>query len=466
MVDESLLREPSDRGVRLVALSLLADAQKAGDKLRSVSRELRDGDAGSDDALHDFRVAVRRLRSWIRAFQPQFRDAVSRKQRRRLSEIADATGATRDATVHLEWLRGERRALSARQRVGHTWIRERTQKKRTDGSDAALSAATEFHAMIAKLTRRLNVYHCDVLAHERPARFGAILAERLLKESESLRGDLAAIHQSTDIDASHRARIAAKRLRYVAEPVSELAGDGDAIIDTLKSLQDALGDLHDVHVFSPEVEAAVEEAAARPGLLRLARRLQERGAIAYADIERHWLNDAGASFFDRVRELAADITRRASLGTEIERKYLLVRLPDEALAAPSVEIKQGYLPGEKLVERIRCVRLPDGSEQWFRTVKVGIGIERLELEEEADADLCRVLWRLTKGRRIRKRRYSIRESGDVLWEVDEFLDRTLVVAEIELPEPETDVELPPWLSAVLDREVTSEPEYANAHLAR
>ena len=34
MVDESLLREPADRGVRLVALSLLADARKAGDKLK------------------------------------------------------------------------------------------------------------------------------------------------------------------------------------------------------------------------------------------------------------------------------------------------------------------------------------------------------------------------------------------------------------------------------------------------
>ncbi len=466
MVGESLLRERADRSMRLVALSLLADAQKASDGLIRVSRELRDGHAGSDDALHDFRVAVRRLRSWIRAFEPSLRDAVSRKQRRRLSEIADATGATRDATVHLAWLREERRALSARQRVGHALLRARLETQRKDGSDAALAAASDFDAMVAKLTRRLNVYRSAVLVHERPARFGAMLAERLLTESESLRGQLAAIHHSTDVDASHLARIAAKRLRYIAEPVSELASDGDAIIETLETLQDSLGDLHDVHVFSEEVAAAAEDAAARPGLLRLARRLHDRGARAYAGIERDWLNDAGASFFARVRELAAELTHRASLGTEIERKYLLQRLPGEALDAPSVEIQQGYLPGEKLVERIRRVRSPDGAERWFRTVKIGSGIERLELEEEADADLCRVLWRLTKGRRIHKRRYSIRESDGVLWEIDEFLDRTLVIAEIELPTPEMDVELPPWLRAVMDREVTDEPAYANAHLAR
>ena len=96
---------------------------------------------------------------------------------------------------------------------------------------------------------------------------------------------------------------------------------------------------------------AAGEAAARPGLIRLARRLRERGARAYAGIAREWLNDAGTSFFDRVRALAADITRRASAGTEIERKYLLERLPDEALDAPSVEIEQGYLPTPRVRRR-------------------------------------------------------------------------------------------------------------------
>ena len=211
MVEESLLRESANRCVRLVALSLLADAKKAGNRLMSVSRELRDGDAGSDDALHDFRVAVRRLRSWIRAFEPRLHDAVSRTQRRRLSAIADATGATRDATVHLEWLREERPALSARQRVGHAWLRARVETQRKDGTDAALAAASDFDAMVAKLTKRLNVYRSAVLTHERPSRFGTIFAERLLKEGESLRVHLTAIHHVTDVDELHRARIAAKR---------------------------------------------------------------------------------------------------------------------------------------------------------------------------------------------------------------------------------------------------------------
>ena len=440
VVEEMMLREPVDRGVRLVALSLVDDARKAADKLISLSKELRAGDTAADDALHDFRVAIRRLRSWVRAFKPWL-DDVSPKQRRRFARIADETRTTRDAAVHLKWLREERAALTGRQRVGQTWLCERLQAERSEGADAALSAATVFAQKVPKLTRRLDSYRAPVRETDRTARFGAVLAERVAKEGEALQRRLSAIHDFSDVKAAHRARIAAKHLRYILEPVSNLLPDGDAIIRTLKTLQDALGDLHDVHVFAEELVGATEQAAGSrarrvsevvleeddetteddrvrrarardpgPGLLGLARRLHERGMKAYAEIEQNWLNDAGARFFERVSDLTTDLKSRSLHGTEIEHKYLLKRLPVTAVDAPSVEIEQGSLPGDKPVERVR--------------------------------------------------RYSIRESDDLIWEVDEFLDRELVLAEVELPTPETSFELPGWLQEVLDREVTDDPEYS------
>ncbi|HEX9220315.1 MAG TPA: CHAD domain-containing protein, partial [Gemmatimonadaceae bacterium] len=402
-----------------------------------------------------------------RAFKPWLCDDISRKRRRRLSGIAEATRAARDAAVHLEWLRKGRPELSARQRVGQTWLSERLETQRSKSADTALQAAADFATMVPKLTRRLEFYRAAVSEPERAQRFGAVFAERLVKESEELRERLTAVHRFTDIKESHRARIGAKNLRYVAEPLAKLVGDGDAIIETLKTLQDSLGDLHDVHIFADELMAATQKVAApRSGLRGFARLLHERGMHAFAEIERDWLNDAGAAFFERVRDLAAEIAHRASRGTEIEHKYLLRQLPVAAANAPSVEIEQGYVPGEKLIERIRCVRFADGKEKFYRTVKIGSGVERIELEEEADADLARAMWRLTEGRRLRKRRYSIRESDDLVWEVDEFLDRPLVLAEIELPTADTKFELPQWLRDVLDREVTDEPEYTNARLAQ
>ncbi|MDB4876382.1 MAG: domain containing protein [Gemmatimonadetes bacterium] len=149
---------------------------------------------------------------------------------------------------------------------------------------------------------------------------------------------------------------------------------------------------------------------------------------------------------------------------EIERKYLLRALPAEAAGAPVVEMDQGYLPGERILERIRRVTAADGV-RYYRTVKVGVGIERLEFEEETTELFFTTVWPLTRGRRVHKRRYVV-PAGGMAWEIDEFLDRTLVLAELELERADQAVEIPGWLRAALDREVTEEKGFSNFELAR
>ncbi len=126
-------------------------------------------------------------------------------------------------------------------------------------------------------------------------------------------------------------------------------------------------------------------------------------------------------------------------------------------------MEQGWLPGHRLQERVRRVRSERG-EQYFRTVKLGNGLSRLEIEEETTEAVFEHLWSLTEGRRVRKRRYYVPD-GSVLWEIDEFVDRDLVLAEVELASPETAVEVPPWLAEVLVRDVTGEAEFLNVNLA-
>jgi len=150
---------------------------------------------------------------------------------------------------------------------------------------------------------------------------------------------------------------------------------------------------------------------------------------------------------------------------EIERKYLLTRLPDMPRANDVLEIDQGYIPGVKLMERLRRQKSRDGNVQYFRTVKIGSGVQRMELEDTTDATTFEHLWLLTEGRRLRKRRYVVPNGGD-LWEIDEFLDRPLVLAELEIPSADTRITIPDWLKPVLVREVTDEKEYTNRSLAR
>ena len=150
---------------------------------------------------------------------------------------------------------------------------------------------------------------------------------------------------------------------------------------------------------------------------------------------------------------------------EIERKYLLRALPSFPPPSAVLEIDQGYMPGEKLVERLRREESHAGVVRFYRTIKIGGGIARQELEEETDERTFAHLWELTSGRRLRKRRYVVANGND-MWEIDEFLDRQLFLAELELDHADAAVKIPDWLKQVLVREVTEEKQYTNRSLAR
>jgi CYTH domain-containing protein len=152
-------------------------------------------------------------------------------------------------------------------------------------------------------------------------------------------------------------------------------------------------------------------------------------------------------------------------GREIERKFLLRGLPAGVDQYPSVVIDQGYVPGTAVRERVR--RTQDGATlRYYRTIKVGAGVERFEFEEETTDTFFVAVWPLTEGHRVRKRRYMV-PSGNRVWEIDEFLDRdALILAEIELERADESVVPPPRIAAVIVREVTDEPGFSNYRLSR
>lgn len=151
---------------------------------------------------------------------------------------------------------------------------------------------------------------------------------------------------------------------------------------------------------------------------------------------------------------------------EIERKYLLSGLPTRVRDARVVDVEQGYLPGARINERVRRVKDATGALKYFRTLKAGSGLDRMEIEEETTREFFEAVWPLTRGARVAKRRYYVPEGG-VTWEIDEFVDRpNLWLAEVELTHAAQQVDVPAWLASVLVREVTLEPEYTNRALAK
>lgn len=581
------LRESTHRVVRLVALGHLADAAAARDRLASST---------DPEALHDFRVALRRLRSWERAFRPYMRDDLPKKLRRRLRDLARDTGASRDLEVHIAWLKEQRRALGRRQRAGATWVLAQLDRQRAE-ADAVLERDIDarFARLKRKLTRALRSYREELIVGDNgqaapPGSFASALAPRVREAASELRARLEQVQSLSDERQAHEARIGAKRLRYLVEPIAKLVAGAAEIVERLKALQDTLGDLHDAQVFGMELEqigsrelgdrslrsgqvgnrpdsgapaenadgrpstaatgdgahaantgvetgpggevdaatvlvasasdvangvvsdtgaatAAVAESGSvtrravesatsdapagaapaatvtaipdtravtpqpdpRPGIAVIREHLRERAEAAFAHAVDEWLGDRSAAFFDDVEAVAVRVEAAARTGLEIERKYLLRFLPDEARAGTRLDITQGYVPGEQLHERVRRVSVRQGRGRaevhFYRTIKLGEGVTRTEIEEETTQGIFDTLWPLTKGRRIRKRRYRV-EVGDRTWEIDEFVNRKLVLAELEVEAEDEKIMFPKWLARAIRREVTTEPQYQNINLAR
>jgi len=322
----SLATLPVTRAVRQQAIGHLEAAASACRRLE---------DPADTEALHDFRVSLRRLRSLTRAYKPYICDCLPKKLRRRVKDMASATGLARDTEVQLEWLNQQRGQARPHERAGYLWIIRRLEARlEEEYQDLREHLPVRFERLRERLATRLGLAYDD----SSPP-MGEVTADLLLEAGEEFRAHLEQVHGQADEDEIHQARITAKRLRYLLEPlVPELDG-GKALVLELKGLQQIMGEIHDTQVLGAELSQAAEEAGAarmkslidlslrlphddpqveaarrsdeRPGLVSLARDLQEREQ----DMISRLLGHIGAGDVTRFLEhlqKTADALRRLS----------------------------------------------------------------------------------------------------------------------------------------------------------
>lgn len=144
---------------------------------------------------------------------------------------------------------------------------------------------------------------------------------------------------------------------------------------------------------------------------------------------------------------------------ETERRFLVERIPDP-VPAPQ-PIRQAYLTTEPAAVR---VRERDGA--FILTIKTGSGLVRTEIERDLDADEFGALWAVADELRIEKRRHVIDLGEGLAAELDlydgELAGRALVEVEFDDDDAAIQFEPPDWFG----REVTDDPRYTNAALAR
>ena len=147
---------------------------------------------------------------------------------------------------------------------------------------------------------------------------------------------------------------------------------------------------------------------------------------------------------------------------EIERKFLIARLPRTLGRYPHKEISQGYLA----VGRDRShVRLRRAGRACSLTFKGASAREREEREIQLTPAQFSILWPATAGSRLTKTRYCVPWKKLVI-EIDIYhgSNEGLIVAEVEFPDRATrdSFRAPAWLG----EEVTGARLYSNVRLAR
>ncbi len=453
----ALLDLDAGRAARVLALRFLREAAAARERFR---------DPADAEALHDFRVALRRLRTTLKHYGPQLEHGVKRGDRRRVRGLARATGAARDAEVLTELVERWRDAVPAAGAAGTEWMLARLADR---CSAAARELRREVAADFARTSRRLEARLGEHRARVDPddprggPRCAGVVAARLAVGAEELRARLDRVRSVADQEEAHESRISAKGLRYLLEPfVGEVEGL-PALVRGLRDLQDLLGDMHDAEVAWGEVAAALEALGAsrpepdpRPGLAALAERAAAERGRRFAELEGTWLGGRAADFFARLRALGR---RLEGVEPPPPRRWLLRRVPRLDGVEPEW-IEQGWLPGDRLSETVRRVRA-GGEERWIRTVATGATVLA---EEETPPKVARALWALTRGRRLRKRRYRV-QAGGAAWTIDRFGGRGPVVAEAVFADPGRPQGLPGWMAPHVVREVTGEVALSDEGLA-
>jgi len=238
-------------------------------RIRGVFRHLPKGLAGDEEAIHQMRVAGRRLRVALPLLARKPGGRRVRRALRVLRELTRTAGKSRDLDVSLDLLAdrlGSRAPLSREQAL----LRRRLRATRAYSRSRMAEALMDLE--IARLRRDLRA----VLARGGEEVFAVRVRLRAVRDEEgqALLEGFRALSTEFDPVALHALRRQARRLRYTAEVGDAVRGGppSDAP-DLWKTLQEQIGKLHDHHVLAGwlATQATAAERRAQTALAATAR---------------------------------------------------------------------------------------------------------------------------------------------------------------------------------------------------
>ena len=253
---------------------VLEGAQRQLDHFISLEPKVLKG--RDPEAIHDMRVASRRLQQVLDLLYPQPRTVKVRKVRRRVRRSRRALSAVRNCDVLLERARRVLARKHSGRREVWTAFREYVEERRERSFRKASRrlARLNLPALYVRLQEQMEPPPATGQADGPRAAVNLRqrLNESLAKAWSSLERCVEQARETPETASLHAARIAAKRARYLIEVIDDVSGGvsgefgvtGSAhALACLRRLQRHLGDWHDLEV----LEEMMLEMVARNGFL-------------------------------------------------------------------------------------------------------------------------------------------------------------------------------------------------------
>ena len=225
---------------RDVIRSVLADAVTSILRHDPLVRTSRD-----PEAVHQARVATRKLRSHLRTFAPLLEPEWTEPLRSELGWLAMALGAVRDREVLLERLRERAKSLpptdsrSAASLLGLLELEIDSLRKK-------LHSELDSQRYIDLLESLVAAAHSPVCTLDADQPASQVLPPLATGPWRRLRGAVRQLPEQPTDPELHRIRILAKRARYAAEAVAPVVGEGaTAFARAAAKLQTILGEHQD-----------------------------------------------------------------------------------------------------------------------------------------------------------------------------------------------------------------------------
>lgn len=200
---------------------------------------------GNPEAVHQARVATRRLRSDLRTLRPLVDQSWAGPVRDELKWLADALGAVRDNDVLADRLRAQVSDLPEVDRAAAEALLSRLAEEGDTHRQALLEvlASARYVALVDAL---VSAAADAPLTRAASARASKVVPSLVRKPWRRLRAEVKALPSEPSDDQLHEIRIRTKQARYAAEAATGIAGKrARRFASALSGLQSVLGELQD-----------------------------------------------------------------------------------------------------------------------------------------------------------------------------------------------------------------------------